>query len=83
MVVNHFPSTMVIIKIRVKGDKGAKIVKDLPFNGFFTTDTIGFAGGLWLLWKMKEVEVFLMRAISWTWGSLALNSLSPLDKSWT
>lgn len=66
MAVNHFPSTMVIIKIRVKGDKGTKIVKDLPFNGFFTTDTIGFVGGLWLLWKMKEVEVFLMHAISWT-----------------
>ena len=47
MVVNHFLA--IITETRVGGDKAAKIVEGLPFNGFFVTDTIGYAGGLWLL----------------------------------
>jgi len=60
MAVNHFPSIMVIMETRVRGDRATKIIKDLPFDGFFTPDTIGFVGGLWLLWKIKEVEVFML-----------------------
>lgn len=48
MVVNHFPYIMIIMETRMSGDKAAKIIENLPFDGFFTTDT-GFAGGLWLL----------------------------------
>ena len=60
MVVNHFPSIMIITKTKVGGDKAARICEDLPFNGFFVTDTISYAGGLWLLWKKEEVDVFVL-----------------------
>ena len=60
MVVNHFPSTMIITKTRVGGDRAAKIIEELPFEGFFTTDTIRYTSGLWLLWKKEEVEVFVL-----------------------
>ena len=60
MMVNHFPSVMIITKTRVGGDRVAKIIKELPFDGFFTTNTIGYAGGLWLLWKKEKVEVFVL-----------------------
>ena len=46
MAVNHFPSIMVITDTRVGGDKAAKIIEDLPFDGFFVTETIGYAGGV-------------------------------------
>lgn len=48
MVVNHFPSVMVITETRVGGDKAAKIIEDRPFDGFFVIETIGYTGGLWL-----------------------------------
>ena len=55
---------MVITKTRVGGDRAARIIENLPFDGFFATDTIGYApgggGGLWLLWKIEEVEVFVL-----------------------
>ena len=60
MAVNHFPSVMVITETRVGGDRAAKIIEGLPFDGFFAIDTIGYAGGLWLLWKREEVEVFVL-----------------------
>ena len=60
MMVSHHPTIMVINKIKVGGDRAARIIEDLPFDGFFATDTIGYAGGLWLLWKTEEVEVFIL-----------------------
>ena len=60
MMVSHHPTIMVITKIRVGGDRVTRIIEDLPFDGFFATDTIGYAGGLWLLWKTEEVEVFIL-----------------------
>ncbi|KAK7848287.1 putative ribonuclease h protein [Quercus suber] len=53
MMVNHFPSIMITTETRVGG---------LLFDGFFTTETIGYAGGLWLLWKRDEVDVFVLSA---------------------
>ena len=63
VAVNHFPSIMIITKTKVGGDRVARICEDLPFNGFFATDTIGYAGGLWLLWKKEEVDVFVLSSI--------------------
>ena len=62
MVMNHFSSIMIITKTRMGGDKAAKIIEGLPFDGFFITETIGYAEGLWLLWKRKVVEVFMLAA---------------------
>lgn len=37
-----------------------EIADSLPFDGFFATNTIGYAGGLWLLWKKEDVEVSVL-----------------------
>ena len=62
MAVNHFPAIMIITETRVGGDRATKIIEGLPFDGFFVTETIGYAGGLCLLWKKEEVEVFVLAA---------------------
>ena len=59
-MVNHHPTIMVITETRVGCDKAARIIENLPFDGFFATETIGYVGGLWLLWKTVEVEVFVL-----------------------
>ena len=38
MMVNHFPSILIITETRVSGDRAARIIEDLPFDGFFTTE---------------------------------------------
>ena len=49
---------MVVTETRVGGDKVGKIIKGLPFDRYITMDTIGYARGLWMLWKMEDVEVY-------------------------
>nr|XP_023916008.1 uncharacterized protein LOC112027589 [Quercus suber] len=60
MAVNHQTSILVITETRVGGDRAKKIIEDLPFDGSIVTDTIGYAGGLWILWKMEDVEITLL-----------------------
>lgn len=62
MAVNHHPSIMVITETRVGGNRAKKIIEGLPFDGFITTNTIGYAGGLWILWKSEDAEVSLLSA---------------------
>ena len=62
MAINHFPTIMILTKTRVGGDRAVKIAESLPFDGFFATETIGYAGGLWLLWKKEDVEVIVLSA---------------------
>ena len=57
MVVNHHPSIMVITETRVGGERAERIIEGLLFDSFITTDTIGYAGGLWILWKNEDIEV--------------------------
>lgn len=60
MAVNYNPTIMVITETRVGGDRAKRIIAELPFYGFICTETIGYAGGLWVLWKNDEVEVILL-----------------------
>ena len=60
MMVNHQPSIMVITKTRVRGDQAERIIVELPFNGFYTTDTVGYVSGLWLLQKKEEAEISVL-----------------------
>ncbi|XP_050254456.1 uncharacterized protein LOC126700356 [Quercus robur] len=62
MTINHHPSIMVVTKTRVGGDIATRIIEELPFDGCITTDTIGYVGGLWILWKKEDVKVLLLLA---------------------
>ena len=60
MAINHQPSITVVTETRVGGDRAAKIIEGLPFDGSIVTDTVEYAGGLWILWKTDDVEVILL-----------------------
>ncbi|XP_023912416.1 uncharacterized protein LOC112024003 [Quercus suber] len=53
----HSPILMVITETRMYGAKANKIIELLPFDGAAVADTIGFAGGIWLLWRTDLVNV--------------------------
>lgn len=44
------PIFIVITEIRLSGARADEIIETLPFNGATVTNTIGFVGGIWLLW---------------------------------
>ena len=57
LVQNHNLAILVVMKTRVGGKRAKELTDRLPFDGAIHTDTIGYAGGLWVLWNSDRVEV--------------------------
>ena len=57
LVQNHDPAIMIIMETRIGGARARDISDKLPFDGAIHTDTLGFAGGLWLLWNSDRVQI--------------------------
>ena len=57
LVRSYNPAILVIMETRVGGDRAKRIIDRLPFDGSFHTDSIGFAGGIWMLWDSERVDV--------------------------
>ena len=53
----HSPILMVITETRMSGARVDEIIEALPFDGYAVADTIGFAGGIWMLWRLDLVHV--------------------------
>lgn len=47
---------MIITKTRVDGERAKDITNRLPFDEAINLDTIGYLGGIWLLWNSNFVE---------------------------
>lgn len=48
---------MVIMETHHGGERAREITDRLPFDDAIHTETIGYAGGLWLLWNSNLVEI--------------------------
>ena len=53
----HSPEIVVVTETRVGGERAKTITDRLPFDGALHADTIGYSGGIWVLWKSDVVEV--------------------------
>ena len=51
------PEMLILTETRLGGSRAAELARSFPFDGFLCTNTIGFAGGVWILWKTDAVEV--------------------------
>uniref|UniRef100_A0A2N9ESQ0 Reverse transcriptase domain-containing protein n=2 Tax=Fagus sylvatica TaxID=28930 RepID=A0A2N9ESQ0_FAGSY len=51
------PEILILTETRLGGDRATELARSFPFDGFLCTNTIGFAGGIWILWKTEVVEV--------------------------
>ena len=51
----HLPILMVITETRLSKARANENIESLPFDGAVVIDTIGFAGGIWLLWRSDLV----------------------------
>uniref|UniRef100_A0A2N9IBY2 Reverse transcriptase domain-containing protein n=1 Tax=Fagus sylvatica TaxID=28930 RepID=A0A2N9IBY2_FAGSY len=51
------PDILILTETRLGGSRAAELAATLPFAGFLCTKTIGFAGGIWCLWKSNALEI--------------------------
>ena len=57
---NHNPTILILMETKVSGERAREISDRLPFDGGIHTDTIAYAGSLWMLWSSDRVEVNLL-----------------------
>ncbi|XP_075658633.1 uncharacterized protein LOC142628410 [Castanea sativa] len=57
MVKKSASDILIVTETRIRGDCAKEITDRLPFDGAIRTDTIGYTGGLWVLWNSAAVEV--------------------------
>lgn len=57
---NHNLTILVVMETSVGGERAREITSLLPFDGAIHTDTIGYAGGLWVLWNADRVDIALL-----------------------
>ena len=53
----HSPSIVIVTETRVGGERAKEITSRLPFDEALHADTVGYSGGIWVLWNSDEVEV--------------------------
>lgn len=53
----HDLAVFVVMETRLEGERAKDVTDRLPFDGAIHVDSIGFAGGLWLMWNANKVEV--------------------------
>ncbi|KAK7856985.1 hypothetical protein CFP56_020466 [Quercus suber] len=58
----HQPAIFVVTENRIDGPRADSIIRGLPFDGAYSTETIGFAGGIWLLWRSELVDMDILSA---------------------
>ena len=56
------PIIMAITETHMGGDRANAIIRTLPFDGAYSTETIGYAGGIWLLLNSNFVDVEILLA---------------------
>ena len=57
MVKESSLDIFIVKETRVGGDRAKEISNKLPFDGAIHTDTLGYTGGLWILWYSDTVEI--------------------------
>ena len=57
LVRNHDLAILIVMETWIEGHMVKEITDELPFDGAIHSDTIGYAGGLWLLWNEDRVEM--------------------------
>ena len=45
------------METKLGGTKAKEVTDRLPFDGAIHTETVGYSGGLWLLWNDDKVEI--------------------------
>ena len=53
----HLPIIIIIMKTRLCGARADETIETLPFDGAVVANTIGFARGIQLLWRLDLVQV--------------------------
>lgn len=59
-VQQHNPDILLLTETRVSQHDADEILDDLPLHNWVISDTVGFKGGIWLLYNEEAVEITVL-----------------------
>ncbi|KAK4269266.1 hypothetical protein QN277_022450 [Acacia crassicarpa] len=48
---------VVILEPRISGPQAERVIKGWGFNNWVRMESVGFTGGIWIVWERKDLEV--------------------------
>ncbi|KAJ4965543.1 hypothetical protein NE237_017392 [Protea cynaroides] len=57
LIHQHNPSMLILMETVISGAEVSRVIEKLGFSASFCLDSQGFSGGIWILWKMDDLEV--------------------------
>ena len=58
----HKPSIIVLLEPHISGGKADEVCHKFGFQGHFRVEAQGFAGSIWLLWDVADVQLNLIKS---------------------
>ncbi|OMO77087.1 hypothetical protein COLO4_25350 [Corchorus olitorius] len=53
----HNPDTLIVTETKARISEAQQVVGRLPFDRWLDAETIGYKGGIWMLWHSQTIEV--------------------------
>ena len=50
---------LFVLEPRISGQKANNVVKRIKLDGCFRQDSMGFLGGIWMLWDTNVLKVII------------------------
>ncbi|XP_031378431.1 uncharacterized protein LOC116193821 [Punica granatum] len=57
LISTNHPDIVVLTETRLSGDRATQTASQFPFDGFFSTETRGLFGGIWIMWRTDHVQL--------------------------
>ncbi|KAF7821806.1 reverse transcriptase [Senna tora] len=60
MMPTYQPDMVLLTETRISGEHAENIIASLGFDNTFKVDAMGFAGGIWILWNPRAINVDIL-----------------------
>lgn len=57
LISSHSPTILIIVEPRISGRKAERVVAKLGFDSWVCSDSEGYAGGVWVLWRNDSIQL--------------------------
>ena len=56
------PSIVALVETHISGARAQAICDKVGFEGYFWVEAQGFQGGIWILWRLEDLDLNIIRS---------------------
>lgn len=57
----HQPTILALVETHIASSRAQNVYNIIGFRGCFRVEAQGFQGGIWVLWRLEDIEVNIIR----------------------